>query len=183
MRTAAARPTPQETVACRRCECVFTTPGSLIEHKRYAHLLPDELAIREAAEDAAACPSCSRRSGHHNQSCGRKDWKPVGMQWLPRPFDAWTYAMPVLLPLRVAMRAFRRSYLAHVVTAAKGDPDTITKILGLVPRSIYQLAHDEKLTGLGIAGQVRCSRCQQIGHTSRSSRCPNRRRRNRKATP
>ena len=164
-----------DLVPCGRCQTTTTTPGELIGHYIQLHRLGQDAAEQEAADQARKCPGCGRRGGiTHNTTCQWKDWRPHVIATVPK--SAWVYTMATLLPLRVAMRAFRRSYLAHVVHAAGGDPNRITEILGLAPRSIYELALENKLTGVGIAGQKTCSRCRQTGHTSRASRCPKRRR-------
>ena len=78
----------------------------------------------------------------------------------------WSYAVPVLLPLRVAMRSFRKSYLAHAVSECGGDSTRLAVALGLAPHSIHDTLKDAGLPRLGDKATYTCGRCHLQGHNA-----------------
>lgn len=165
----ASRLTTDVLVRCRRCACEYATPGELIAHKEFLHRMGPDAARKEAAEDATACPGCGRRSGAHNKRCRYPMWRPVVAP--PKP---WVYEVPTPLPLRVALRAFRKSYLAHVLRVTGPDQRRLAEVLGLAGPA--QVRHAYDWSGLTAnKGNQKCSRCGDRFHNAR--RCPKPRRR------
>ena len=153
-----------ETVGCSRCSARYATPGELIAHLAYVHVMGDEQARLEAMQAAESCPGCGRRSGAHNKTCPvRETWRPPAPA-SPRPL--WSYAMPVLLPLRVAMRAFRKSYLAHAVSECGGDAAKLSVALGVCRTSVHDALKDVGLPRLGDKATYTCGRCHLQGHNA-----------------
>ena len=160
-----------ETVGCSRCSARYATPGELIAHLAYVHVMGDEQARLEAMQAAESCPGCGRRSGNHNKTCRvRGTWKPPAALAPASPRPLWSYAMPVLLPLRVAMRAFRRSYLAHAVAECGGDAIKLAPVLGIERNTVHQALKAAGLPRLGDKATYTCGRCGRGGHNAATCR-------------
>jgi hypothetical protein len=157
-----------ERVACRRCTSTYDPLGALVAHKTYEHGMAEGAARDEAAQDARACPGCGRRSGTHAPRCRLPSWRPydAAERW-PASAEAFTYAMPVLLPLRVAARAFRASYLGHVKRLCAGDVQRFARILGIRESSV-----SVTLRNAGVPPHLtrRCRLCGGLAHYNRP--CP-----------
>ncbi len=166
--------TALDPVPCGRCTMTFTRPGEALAHYVQLHGLGIDLAEREAADQAQRCPGCGHRGGLvHNRLCTRKDWRPlitVRSTTPVSPPTAWVYSMPVLLPLRVAVNAFRKSYVAHVKEICGGSYAEMGKTLGYTPAGLYVLLSREGVTN---PSKQACRRCRRPGHNARG--CPKRR--------
>ena len=167
MRAALSRPeSTADLVGCGRCSARYATPGELLAHLSHVHVMGDEQARLEAMQAAESCPGCGRRGGTHNKMCAYRvtGLTPVAAS-SPRPL--WSYAVPVLLPLKVAMRAFRTSYLAHAVTECAGDAALLSAVLGVRVRGALK---DAGLPKLEDKATYTCGRCRTPGHTSATCR-------------
>ena len=167
-----------DLVPCGRCQTTTTTPGELIGHYIQLHRLGQDAAEQEAAEQARRCPGCGRRGGiTHNKTCQWKDWRPHVIPTVPTPpTPLWSYAVPVLLPLRVAMRAFRKSYLAHAVSECGGDAVKLSVVLGVCRTSVHDALKDVGLPKLGDKATYTCGRCGKTGHNAATHQKRKRRR-------